>query len=206
MLHPGWSLPRAAHPRAGVGRAYLAFIGRKKGRTEEKKMTREGRRQRFRGAMKPPMPRLAMVEAAEQSLKLRVWGCGRKGLSVGGGELGGRRRRRPEADRRRRRFEEAGGKAPRERRRPRGGGDRWFGRCRWRGRWRKTATDGTDGSASVGGGERRAGLLYTACWRRGRKGPRTPPVGVSSWAAAHEVYYFCFFFFFFFSNLNKFEI
>jgi hypothetical protein len=120
-------------------------------------MNREGRRRRFHGAMKPPMPRLAMVEAAEQSLKLRVWGCGCKGLSVGGGELGGRRRRWPEADWRRRRFEEAGGKAPRERRRPRGSGDRWFGRCRWRGRWRKTVTDGTDGSAGVGGGERREG-------------------------------------------------
>jgi hypothetical protein len=79
-----------------VGRAYLAFIGRKKGRTKEKKMTGEGRHRRFRGAMKPPMPRLAMVEAEKRSLKLRVWGCGRKGLSVGGGELGDRRRRRPE--------------------------------------------------------------------------------------------------------------
>jgi hypothetical protein len=78
-----------------VGQAYLSFIGRKRGRTEEKKMTGEGRRWRFCGAMKPPIPWLAMVEAAEQALKLRVWGCGRKGLRVGGGELGGWRRRRP---------------------------------------------------------------------------------------------------------------
>jgi hypothetical protein len=85
--------------------------------------------------MKQPTPRLAVVEAAEQALKFRVWGVVRQrgsaagrgvavagvSASAGGGGDGGRRRR-------------------------------------WRGRRRMTAAGGgSGGSASGGGGERRDG-------------------------------------------------
>jgi hypothetical protein len=70
--------------------------------------------------MKPPTPRLAMVEAIEQALKLRVWGCMHRGLRVGGGELadaedggsrrggGGRGMAWAAVDQRRKIFEEDG--------------------------------------------------------------------------------------------------
>jgi hypothetical protein len=48
-------------------------------RTEKKVVGGEedaGRSWRSRGATKPPTPRLAAVEVAEQALVLRVWGWG----------------------------------------------------------------------------------------------------------------------------------
>jgi hypothetical protein len=89
ILHPRWSIP-APHTPGWVWARPIKHAGRGGDSTpllEMGKMAGKVRSRRcYGGATKPPMPRLATVEAAEQSLDLRVWGGV---LGFGGGELVG---------------------------------------------------------------------------------------------------------------------
>jgi hypothetical protein len=78
ILHPVWSRRHAAHPWENE-----KCQGRRPATEKKPGRGRAGGRCSG-GATKPPMPRLAVVEAAELACELRVWGVRVLGLGVWG--------------------------------------------------------------------------------------------------------------------------